>query len=333
MNKFKQTLLAVVLLILVFACSRGQAPDKSAPFTAVKWENELPVVRIDNDWFSLEKLDKTDIKSIIEYCKKEYDDNYQKRFSEDLVEVLKKMGMTPGLHVEMELKKDGKTIVKQIEMTKENRRLAWQYNNDPTDPVSGGKIETGEQPVDKNYLVKAGDKTVIQPKAGHFEIKSCKITYEYTGMMQGTDILYFDDYGETVVLVQNRPSEMLGGNKTIIYKDKKTTIINHNRKNAAKSAFRVKDTEPPTIATSSNREAEGFEKLPNETIAGKECEVYKHKTMNVTYWLWNNIDLRLENYALGKNGYIKNATAVEVLTSIPNELFMVPEGYDQTYNK
>ncbi len=307
----------------------AQAPEKAAPFTAVKWENELPIVRINNEWYPLLKINDLDAKNIVDFCKKAYDSKYQKRFSEDLVEVLTGMGKPPGSSVKLTLKKDAGTIVKTVEMTKENRQLAWKYNNEATEVVSNDKIEIVEQHTDKNYEVKAGDKTVIQPKSGLFTIKAAKITYEYKGIIEGTDVLYFDNYGETVVLVQTRPSELQGGNQTIIYKDKKTTIINHTRKTVANSPFRPKDTEPPTIATSANRESEGYEKLANETIAGKECEVYHNKAINAKYWLWNNIDLRLENYTLGKNGYTKNATSVETITSIPNDLFLIPEGYEK----
>ncbi|MDZ7846415.1 MAG: hypothetical protein U5L96_06430 [Owenweeksia sp.] len=243
------------------------------------------------------------------------------------------MNMSPGASVKLELEKDGIAMVRNVQMTKDNRQLVWKYNNEKTDIISTNKIDIQKQHNDKKYEKKYSDKKVIHTQAGLFTIKAARITYEYSGMTKGTDILYFDDYGETVVLIQNRPSEIYGGTKTIIYRDGRTTIINHDRKNAAKSAFRPKDTEPPSIATASNRESEGYEKLPNESIAGRECEVYHNNTINAKYWLWNNIDLRLENYSLGNNGYIKSATNVQIISAIPTELFLIPEGYEKRYNK
>ncbi|MDZ7846414.1 MAG: hypothetical protein U5L96_06425 [Owenweeksia sp.] len=70
MQKATQTLWTAVLTVLIATGTMAQAPDKAAPFTAVKWDNDHPVVRMDNEWYSLLKINDTDVNHIIEYCKK-----------------------------------------------------------------------------------------------------------------------------------------------------------------------------------------------------------------------------------------------------------------------
>jgi hypothetical protein len=295
----------------------------------VKWENETPVVQVDGEWFTLKQIDGSTTEKIIAYCKKQYGDKWQKRFSEDLVEVLKGMGHSPQPTAMLTLMKGSTIVQKQASMTSENRQAVWKYNSGNTASATStakpaATSGTATQPKKETTAASA----VIQPPSGSFNIKACKITYEYTGIITGTDVFYFDDYGKVAVLEQNRTG-MGASKQTIIWKDGRSTFINHEKKTAVKSPFRPKDTEPPTIAyvSEQQRKNEGYEKLDNETIAGKSCEVYNHTKMKVKYWLWNNIDLRLENYALGKNGYIKNAVKVEDISSIPSGLLNIPSGY------
>ncbi|MBC7864087.1 MAG: hypothetical protein IAF38_14015 [Bacteroidia bacterium] len=317
----------LLLLAFVFQYAAAQVPEKASPFTAVKWEGETPIVRVENEWYTLKQLDGVDASKIISYCKKQYGDRWQKRFSEDLVEVMKGMGQTPQTNAKLTLVKDKATVQKTAAMTKENRQAVWKYNNaaksDSSAVVSNPNVkapEKKETPASTNAVIKA--------PSGSFKIKACKITYEYSGIITGTDVFYFDDYGKVAVLEQNRKEFGSTTKKTLIWKDGKTLIVDHDKKEAVKSPFRPKDTEPPTIAYVSEQQRKtSYEKLENETIAGKSCEVYNGTAVKAKYWLWNDIDLRLENYALGKMGYTKNAVKVEEISAIPAELLVAPEGY------
>jgi len=297
-----------------------QAPDKSAPFTAVKWEKDLPwiILSQEDKWHQLYAINGTEVYKITAYCRKKYGDKWQKRFSEDLVEVLTGMGQAPEKNVKLTLRAGTKYVDREEEMTTENRKKVWEYNN------TGNISSTIENKTDSKP-----EKTAAIP-AGVFKLKACKITYEYSGITEGSDVFYFDEYGKTALIEQTR-KEFGGTKKTIIWKDGKSTIIDHTKKTVAQSPFRSKDTEPPTIVyvNEKQRETEGYVKLKNETIAGKDCEVYEHTKMKVKYWLWNNIDLRLDNYALGKTGYVKKAIKVEEVNSIPVELLIIPSGYEK----
>ncbi len=106
-------------------------------------------------------------------------------------------------------------------------------------------------------------------------------------------------------------------------------MINHHKKNYYTTPVRTKSSEPPVIAYSNAEQKKqgGYVKKPNETIAGKDCEVYEHTKNKVTYYLWKNIDLKFVNYSLGNTGYTREATSVEEISSVPVSLLQIPEGY------
>ncbi len=101
---------------------------KASPFIAVKWENEQPIVKFDNEWYHFEKLDNFSKKEILDFCKMEYDDNWQKRFSEYLVEVLNGLGYQPNVKVNLKLSKNGISKTRIGTFTFENRQLSLHYN-------------------------------------------------------------------------------------------------------------------------------------------------------------------------------------------------------------
>jgi hypothetical protein len=187
------------------------------------------------------------------------------------------------------------------------------------------KEKKGGKPVAKE---KTGNKTDLQPGKSMFGIKAAKIVYDYTdGQETGTETLYFDDYGAVAVMVVNRKSKYSTVNLVNIWKDKKSTIINHESKTVAKSSFRPKATEPPALADTDEqtRKNIGYEKLADETIAGKPCEVWFNAKQDFKYCLWNKIALK---EALGTS-IVREATVAEEISEIPVALFEIPKEYKQ----
>ncbi len=98
---------------------------KVAPFSGVRWENDLPTVRVDGDWSRLRSIDGFPIEEIMSFSREQYGSMARKRFTEDLVEVLSKMGHDPDWEVTLELQLAGgepKTV--RVRMTAVNRRVA-----------------------------------------------------------------------------------------------------------------------------------------------------------------------------------------------------------------
>jgi CubicO group peptidase (beta-lactamase class C family) len=95
---------------------------KVAPFSGVRWENNRPIVRVEDRWAPLVSIDELPIDRVLEFSQKEFDDKARKRFAEDLVELLAKMGHEPQWEVTLGLDtSDGQVEHVKVMMTEENR--------------------------------------------------------------------------------------------------------------------------------------------------------------------------------------------------------------------
>ena len=104
--------------------NKGGAGRKASPFSAVRWEADEAVVMVGKQWFKLVSLDGIASGKIIAFCERTYEDKWQKRFEEDLVEVLIGMGHEPTNMVELVVKPLDSSLTKTLKgvaMTKENR--------------------------------------------------------------------------------------------------------------------------------------------------------------------------------------------------------------------
>lgn len=102
--------------------------EKASPFTAIRWEKEQPIVKFDKEWYHLEKLDAFTKEELLDFCKKRFGSKWQKRFSEDLVEVLWELGYQPNIKVVLQLSKDGVSNTYTGMFTSENRNTSLLYN-------------------------------------------------------------------------------------------------------------------------------------------------------------------------------------------------------------
>ena len=95
---------------------------KVAPFTGVRWEGDLPVVRVNGDWRKVVSIDGVEIDRIMEFAHERFGDRAHKRFAEDLVELLSSMGHEPDWSVTMGLQAEsGEVENVKAEMTEANR--------------------------------------------------------------------------------------------------------------------------------------------------------------------------------------------------------------------
>lgn len=121
----------VLLFLCFYTFSYAQKLQlkKASPFTAVKWKADVPIVKFNNNWYKLEKLGKYKTHQIIAFCKKNYNTKWQKRFSEDLVEVLKNMGTIPTVNVELLLSNKKHSNISFLGVyTYENRQKVVRFN-------------------------------------------------------------------------------------------------------------------------------------------------------------------------------------------------------------
>lgn len=332
-NKIRILLILTIALFNAGRVYSQNAPEKTAPFTAVKWLQDNPYVMVDGEWYLLVALEGTKANHIVVFCQKEYGNKWQKRFSEDLVEVMQVMNKSLPETVSMKLIKDGKTHNIKRLMTKENRKAVWEYNNSGNLKAFAPNENTTRDKEQETIMQETAE-TVNINMDKPFKFKSAKIEYEIIGnkMYEGKEIVYIDDYGKTVVVITDKPGIMgQKENKTIIWKDNSTTEIDHVNKTWQEYPIRQKITEPPVIAfaNETQRTQGGYVKKEPQKVTDKNCEVYEHAQLKVTYYLWKGIDLKLENYSLGKTGYVRTATKVEEGTGIPANVLKIPEGYTE----
>lgn len=141
----KITYLLLISLFFMTAFSiAGNVPDKASPFTAVKWDGDQPVVRFNNDWYLFHSINGISVESIIKFCKATYEDRWKKRFSEDFIEVLTKMGHKPDINVSLVLSKDGTKYTKSGVMTEENRDRVRDYNKGEDKPATSQSESKGK---------------------------------------------------------------------------------------------------------------------------------------------------------------------------------------------
>ncbi len=99
---------------------------KVAPYTGVRWEGNEPKVKIDDEWFKLVSLNELPASEIVVFSQKTYDSLWQKRFEEDLVELLTSMGHPPQDTVKLVLESltspPEMRVREDVPMTAANRR-------------------------------------------------------------------------------------------------------------------------------------------------------------------------------------------------------------------
>jgi CubicO group peptidase (beta-lactamase class C family) len=98
---------------------------KRAPFTSVGWQGYKPVVKIGDEWLTLISLDGVTADDIVAFSRRTYKDLWRKRFQEDLVELLAKMGHEPKDTVQLVVSPPGsseKRTLKDVPMTEANRQ-------------------------------------------------------------------------------------------------------------------------------------------------------------------------------------------------------------------
>ena len=97
---------------------------KVSPFEAVRWADDAPEVSVGGEWFKLLSLNDIPAAEIVEFSKKTYGAKWRKRFEEDLVELLTRMGHAPEDTVSLVLKSvvtGEERTLDAVPMTRANR--------------------------------------------------------------------------------------------------------------------------------------------------------------------------------------------------------------------
>lgn len=105
--------------------SAGEGYLRLSPFAAVRWvDDDEPEVYVDKEWYRLVAIGDLPAEMIVDYSRVTYRDKWQKRFEEDLVELLSRMGHPPGQTVRLVVRRPTSQewlILKDVPLTEENR--------------------------------------------------------------------------------------------------------------------------------------------------------------------------------------------------------------------
>ncbi len=311
--------MAHVALMAVLLAGVQEVPEKASPFTGVRWEKETPVVRFEGEWYTLVSLDDLPLEKLVEFCKKEYGDRFKKRFSEDLVEILKKMGHSPKVGVSLVLSRDGTSVTKTGTLTEANRKKVWQYNQDSKEevPAAAGPERPPARPA------------VPADRSKLYEFDSARIVYRYTGTFEGSETYTVAEHGKTMVLQRDKK---IGAwdRKTTFWNEGKATNLDPEKKTFFVSAIKPADMDLSVLhAVDASLKAVGLERKGTEEVAGKTCVLYEKKNGDSLWrsWRWKGIELKIEMKNYSGLSYVKEATSVEEGVAIPAELLKVPEGF------
>jgi hypothetical protein len=161
-----------------------------------------------------------------------------------------------------------------------------------------------------------------------YAIKSGIVTFEVVMVgMKSKEILYFDDYGMKELQEKYEEGKLveasLADGKTM-YKIKYDKKIAYKTGDAVRGlAYKFDWNEIPA-----KDQGTKAKKLPNMTVAGKNCESYSYDSgsAKTTYAGWNNICLFFEQKMSFGNSTTK-AVKVEENVAIPADKFKVPAGF------
>lgn len=106
-----------------------QDPLKRSPFSAVRWEEFQPQVKVGEQWYRLVSFDEVPAEEIVAFSRQTYEDLWQKRFEEDLIELLIRMGHPPGDTVKLvvqPLESSETQVLEEVPLTAENREAIWE---------------------------------------------------------------------------------------------------------------------------------------------------------------------------------------------------------------
>jgi len=168
-----------------------------------------------------------------------------------------------------------------------------------------------------------------------YEFESGKVTYKTSGSMQGTETMYFDDYGMLEVKNTKATLEMMGIKQVtdtkVIMDGKWIYTLDNNSGDANKMENPLYSMFPDGADLEKVGEEMmlnmGGKKIGTETLLGKKCDIWEIKKLMSKVWVWKSIPIKSEVNMMGMN-IIQIATSVEVDIDVPSNVFKIPEGVE-----
>lgn len=181
------------------------------------------------------------------------------------------------------------------------------------------------------FLALFGVQGFGQKLANRYLVKSAIVKMKHSGMSEGEETIYIDQYGERVARYTDLKTSVMG--MTSRTKELELTLgdeiysIDLLTNTGVKSTIPVSDMSEKEMKEwaaigEQMLEDMGFEKTGQEKILGKTCDVWEG--MGTRSWIWNNLALKTEISMMGKATI--EAIDLQVDVAIPASKFKVPDG-------
>ncbi len=186
---------------------------------------------------------------------------------------------------------------------------------------------TSVAPVTKSEITTKGE-TAVEASRRYPELKSAIIKYKVSGMNNGTETVYIDDWGRREAIYKKFTTKMMG----IDLERNFMTLITENGKWVynidlnSKTAIRMDNKGFKALQGNSGSNMDiaiGAVKVGTEEILGMACDVWKKNIPYSMAWMWKGIALR-KDQDVAAMGVSTEAIEIQENVSIPEDKLTIP---------
>ncbi len=186
---------------------------------------------------------------------------------------------------------------------------------------------TSVAPVTKSEITTKGE-SAVEASRRYPELKSAIIKYKVSGMNNGTEIVYIDDWGRREAIYKKFTTKMMGidleRNFMTLIADNGKWVYNIDLN--SKTAIRMDNKGFKALQGNSGSSMDvaiGATKIGTEEILGKTCDVWKKSNPYSMAWMWKGIALK-KDQNVAAMGVITEAIEIQENVSIPDDKLIIP---------
>jgi len=181
--------------------------------------------------------------------------------------------------------------------------------------------------------------TITAQDFRRYGVKSGIIEYKLSGDASGTTTTTWDDWGRKEIQLQDTKTTILGMTTeeskttlmlgTDVYTWKKDENQIHKTKNPIADILGKEDYNEKDLEGFSEKSLKslGYKKTGEESIDGKQCDVYEGIAGKLWIWKKNKLALKVDVSLLGMS-IITEATKINLDVSVDASLFELPKGME-----
>jgi len=159
-----------------------------------------------------------------------------------------------------------------------------------------------------------------------YGFESAIVVYQLEGSDEGTKTLYIDRGGYKFATYEVITKKKTEEQSTVILIGSDMITLNYENNSAVKmhnpAAYWLANPNRDWEETGRNMLIHmGYEIIGQETISGKECDIWKQGKSKI--WVWNGLTLKSQ---VGKE--VETATSISIDVPVSEEHFEVPKGFD-----